>query len=234
MTGDASAFRSKDQVLVDLSKALGFSADSLAVNRQGRLSPQQFSQLIVRCLKPLGLAVLFAAMPFAFWAGMTGMHEHVSFPSGLDMFIGQLMHLGQMLEDQGKISTLTTVLSVLAGVGMGAYNLSRFSPGLYFDLLAREVVAREGRVTAREEQTMRPNGRDPIEKYFFDVKTDRFDVNLAAYRALESGAMYLIYVLPRSGQLVSMEPKVTRADRQTTDSPAPVTPEINPPSPVST
>jgi hypothetical protein len=232
VTGDASGFRSKDQVLFDLAKALGFSPDSLAVNRQGRLSPQQFSQYIGRCLKPLGMAVFFAALPFVFWAGMTGMRQHISFPAALDMFVGQLMHLGQMLEDQGKISTLATVLSVLGGIGMGAYNLSRFSPGMYFDLLAREVVTREGRVTAREEQTMRPNGRDPIEKYFFDVKTDRFDVNLAAYRALESGAMYLIYVLPRSGQLVSMEPKVTRADRAT-DSPAPA-PEINPPSPVST
>jgi hypothetical protein len=79
---------------------------------------------------------------------------------------------------------------------------------------------------------MRANARDPIEKYFFDMKTDRYDVNLAAYRALESGAMYLIYVLPRSGTLIALEPKVTRSGSEslsrlasaTTPTAAPVPP----------
>jgi len=38
-------------------------------------------------------------------------------------------------------------------------------------------------------------------------------VNHAAYKALENGSTYLMYVLPRSGVLVSMEPKIfTKAD----------------------
>jgi hypothetical protein len=32
-------------------------------------------------------------------------------------------------------------------------------------------------------------------------------VNLAAYRAIEDGAVYLLYILPRSRQLVAIEPK---------------------------
>ena len=90
---------------------------------------------------------------------------------------------------------------------------------MYFDLLAREVVAREGRVIAREEQTLRPNGRDPIEKYYFDVKDKRYDVNHAAYKALENGSNYLMYVLPRSGVLVAMEPKIIQPA-------APVSPRV--------
>ena len=33
-------------------------------------------------------------------------------------------------------------------------------------------------------------------------------VNLAAYRALEAGSIYLVYLLPRSQMLVSIEPKM--------------------------
>lgn len=232
MSSDGTAFRSKEQVLIDLSKALGFSPESLEANRKGRLSPEQFKQHIGRCISPFGMAICFAVLPILFWTALTGMNEHVSFSAALDIFIGKLLHIGQMLEAQGKLSTLATVASVLGGLGFAAYNLLKFSPAMYFDLLAREVVTREGRVLARDEQTMRPNGRDPIEKYFFDVKTDRYDVNLAAYRALESGAMYLIYVLPRSGVLISLEPKVTRTDAPASNGPAPATP-VNPPAPVA-
>lgn len=212
MIQDSAAFRSKEQVLYDLSQALGFSPASLEANRQGKLSPDQFKQFIGRCVSPAGIALFSAIAPFLLWATLTGTREHVSFPVGFNMFLGQLLHLSEMLESQGKISTLMTVGSVLAGLGIAAYFVSRFSPGLYFDLLTRQVVAREGRVIAREEQTLRPNGRDPIEKYFFDVKNQRYDVNFAAYKALENGSTYIMYVLPRSGVLVAMEPKVTKAD----------------------
>jgi len=210
VTGDSTGFRNQDQVLFDLSKALGFSPESLAANRQGRLSSEQFQQHFGRCISPLVMAIFFAALPILFWTGLTGMHEHLSFVAALSTLIGKLTHVGQMLDDEGKLSTVIKVASILAGLGFGAFTLTKFSPARYFDMLARDVVTREGRVIAREEQTMRPNGRDPIEQYFFDVKTERYDVNLAAYRALESGAMYLIYVLPRSGTLIALEPKVTR------------------------
>jgi hypothetical protein len=204
---NSSAFRTREQVLFDLSKALGFSPASLEANRLGRLSADQFKHFIGRCVNPAVIAAISAIAPFLLWVSLTGMKEHVSFPVALNIFIGQLLHLSEMAEAKGKISTLLTVVTVLAGLGFAAYNLMRFSPGMYFDLLAREVVAREGRVIAREEQTLRPNGRDPIEKYYFDVKDKRYDVNHAAYKALENGSNYLMYVLPRSGVLVSMEPK---------------------------
>jgi len=211
VTTNPTGFRSNEQVLFDLSKALGFSPDSLAANRRGRLSAEQFRQHFGRCLSPLAMAIFFAALPILFWTGLAGFHQHVSFLAALSAFLGKLTHIPQMLDDDGKVSTIVTLGTVLGGLGFGAYNLAKFSPARYFDLLAREVVTREGRVIAREEQTMRSNGRDPIEKYFFDMKTDRYDVTFAAYRALESGAMYLVYVLPRSGTLIALEPKVTHS-----------------------
>ena len=224
MIDDASAFRTKEQVLFDLSTAMGFSPESLEANRLGRLSAEQFKKFIGRCLNPAGIAIVSAIAPFLLWVALTGMREHVSFPAALGIFVGQLLHLSEMAEAKGKISTLVTVATVLAGLGFAAYNLMRFSPGMYFDLLAREVVAREGRVIAREEQTMRPNGRDPIEKYYFDSKNNRYDVNHACYKALENGSTYLMYVLPRSGVLVSMEPKITQADAPAAPRAAVVTP----------
>jgi hypothetical protein len=231
---DASAFRTKDQVLFDLSKAMGFSPESLEANRLGRLSAEQFKKFIPRCLNPAAIAAVSAIAPFLLWVSLTGMREHVSFPAALGIFVGQLLHIGEMAEAQGKISTVMRVGTVLAGLGFAAYNAMRFSPGMYFDLLAREVVAREGRVIAREEQTLRPNGRDPIENYFFDVKDKRYDVNFACYKALENGSTYLMYVLPRSGVLVSMEPKIIKADAPAVPKPAPAQePETAPPDHVS-
>ncbi len=233
MIDDASVFRTKEQVLFDLSNAMGFSPESLAANRLGRLSGEQFKKFIGRCLNPAGIAIVSAIAPFLLWVALTGMREHVSFTAALGIFVGQLLHLSEMAEAKGKISTLVTVGTVLGGLGFAAYNLMRFSPGMYFDLLAREVVAREGRVIAREEQTMRPNGRDPIEKYYFDSKNNRYDVNHACYKALENGSTYLMYVLPRSGVLVSMEPKITKADAPSAPK-APTAHEVAPPhAPVS-
>ena len=233
MIDDASVFRTKEQVLFDLSNAMGFSPESLAANRLGRLSGEQFKKFIGRCLNPAGIAIVSAIAPFLLWVALTGMREHVSFTAALGIFVGQLLHLSEMAEAKGKISTLVTVGTVLGGLGFAAYNLMRFSPGMYFDLLAREVVAREGRVIAREEQTIRPNGRDPIEKYYFDSKNNRYDVNHACYKALENGSTYLMYVLPRSGVLVSMEPKIFQPGVQSAPKAAPVPQAAPPHAPVS-
>lgn len=208
MTHDSSTFRNQEQVLFDLSTALGFSPQSLEANRLNRLSSDQFKKFIGPALAPAGLALISAAAPFLLWISLAGMREHVGFFAAANTFIGKLMHISEMAEAQGKISTLVTVVTIVAGLGFAAYNLTRFSLGMYFDLLAREVVAREGRVIAREEQILRPNGRDPIERYFFDVKDKRYDVNHAAYKALDNGSSYIMYVLPRSGVLVSLEPKI--------------------------
>lgn len=100
---------------------------------------------------------------------------------------------------------------------------SRVPLAIYFDLLDRKVVRSEGRVVAREETVNRANGRDPIEKYFFSLRYLNMPVNLKAYRALEAGSIYLVYLLPRSEELVSIEPKIegepdTSGDRTTPES----------------
>ncbi len=45
MIEDATIFRTKEQVLYDLSKALHFSPESLEANRKGRLSKEQMKAI---------------------------------------------------------------------------------------------------------------------------------------------------------------------------------------------
>ena len=65
MIEDATIFRSKQQVLCDLAKALHFSPESLEANRQGRFTKDQSKNLAQRCVKPalLGRGLCFRAFP---------------------------------------------------------------------------------------------------------------------------------------------------------------------------
>ena len=207
MSNNTAAFRDREQVLGDLAKALHFSPKSLEDNRKGKLSSDQFTSLIGRFLKPLIMTALFAAGPFLVWGLITSSGQQVSFIAGVQLFVGQLTHLGDLADSEGKFAVITRVGSVLLCLVLAGLTGAKISFGLYFDLLEGAVRPVEGRVIAREETTLRENGRDPIEKYFFDLKTDRHEVNLAAYRAIENGSVYVLYLLPRSRQLIAIEPK---------------------------
>jgi hypothetical protein len=221
---DASIFRTKERVLFDLSRALGFSAVSLEANQQGRLTSEQVKQLSGRVLRPLFGAVLCAVTPMLFWTVLVSLHEHVRFQQGLGMLVVQLMHPAQLLETYGRMGMVFRLGSVLIGVGLAVFGASKVPWALYLDLLDRRVIIVEGRVVAREEQIMKPNGRDPIENYYFSVKGDYHPVSLAAYRAIENGSVYVAYVTPRSRTLVSMEPKMNDSDSR--EAPAPRTSTI--------
>jgi len=206
---DTTGYRSKEQVLYDLAKAYPFSPQALEANRQGRLSGDQFKQYIARCTRPAVMSIAWLVAPFLVWTGMAAARQHVSWFAAFPIFLNSLIHLSETMAAQGKISTIATLGSTLACIGLGFYTASRISTMLYFDLLERKVVAKESRVVGREEQIMRPNGRDPIERYYYGARSQYYEVSLAAFRALESGSMYILYLLPRSDVLVSLEPKVT-------------------------
>jgi hypothetical protein len=204
-------FRSSEQVLNDLYKALHFSPEALAINRKGRVSSQQIKRLAVRCIRHAFLASVFLFVPLFLWSALTSAQQQVSLFSAPPLLFNDLLHLSDSVEAHGRFGALFRLVTILGGLAIGLYMVSRFPFALYFDLLDGAVFVREGRIIAREEQTLRSNGRDPVEKYFLDIKTERFEVNLAAYRAVENGGMYLVYLLPRSQVLVSLEPKAAKA-----------------------
>jgi hypothetical protein len=205
---DATRFRTKEQVLYDLSQALRFSPESLEANRKGRLSKEQVKQLAPQVVSPTILTFALAVGPLAVWTYITAGRQQLSFINAFPALINELTHVNDLFEAHGKVSGVMMLASILVPMAIAAFMLLRLPIMLYFDLLDRKVEAREGRVVAREEQINRPNGRDPIEKYFFSLRYLNMPVSLAGYRALEAGSLYIVYLLPRSELLVSIEPKM--------------------------
>lgn len=208
MIEDALTYRTKEQVLYDLSKALQFSPDSLDANRQGQLSKEQLKQLYPRVLRPALLIVILTIGPFAVWTWITATQGNLSFSSAFPVLLAQLTHMQDLFDAHGSKGAMLVLASFVISLGLAAFLILRLPWALYFDLLDRKVEAQEGRVTAREETTNRDNGRDPIEKYFFSLRFLNMPVNLAAYRALENGSLYIVYLTHRSQLLVSIEPKM--------------------------
>lgn len=225
MVEDAAIFRTKEQVLIDLSKALGFSPSSLTENRKGRLSNQQLRRLAGRCLKPGLLTMVFAVAPLLVWTSITANVEQLPFTDAFLALLNELAHVNDLFESHGKLGALIMLGSILISLGLAILMAWRFPFLLYLDLLDGKVEMREGRVVAREEQMNRPNGRDPIEKYFFCLRHLTVRVNLAAYRAIENGSIYFVYLLPRSETLVALEPKMEEKRPAASASPEPAATE---------
>ncbi len=211
MIEDATIYRSKEQVLCDLAKALEFSAESLESNRKGRLSPDQTKRLAKRCATPAGLAVVLAWAPFLVWSYLISASQQIPFGAAVPVLLHELAHVKELFEAHGKMGGALMLGSFIISLGLAVLVATRVPIALYFDLLDRKVIKSEGRVVAREETTNRENGRDPIEKYYFSLRFLNMPVNLRAYRALEAGSVYLVYLLPRSEELVSIEPKIDDA-----------------------
>lgn len=212
MIEDAVTYRTKDQVLYDLSKALQFSPESLDANRRGRLSKEQVKLLSRQVIRPAILTFLFLTAPFVIWTWITAGRQQLSFANAFPALLTELTHAHDLMEAHGKIGGAMMLGSILLSLAIAAFMAFQVPLALYFDLLDRKVESREGRVTAREETVNRPNGRDPIEKYFFSLRYLNMAVNLAAFRALENGSVYIVYLTHRSEILVSIEPKIEDAD----------------------
>ncbi len=205
---DATTFRSKATVLGELSKALQFSPESLEANRKGQLSGEQVKKLAGQYLPPVFFTWLFAVAPFGVWIYITSTRQHLSSLAALPVFMHEITHVNDLFDAEGKMGGVIMFGSILISLAIAIIMAFRVSLAACADILDRKVSVQEGRVIAREETVNRPNGRDPIEKYFFCLRYLTMPVNLAAYRAIEPGSIYLVYLLPRSQLLVAIEPKM--------------------------
>jgi hypothetical protein len=197
--------------LYDLSKSLPFSPESLEANRRGKISKEQKKRFASQCARPAILTLIFALAPFVVWTWITAQREQLPMDNAFPALLTELTHVNDLFQAHGKMGGAVMIGSILISLAMAAFMAGRVPMMLYFDLLDGKIELREGRVVAREEQINRPNGRDPIEKYFFSLHYLNMPVNLAAYRALEAGSIYILYLLPRSELLASIEPKMDDA-----------------------
>jgi hypothetical protein len=208
---DTTTYRSKEQVLFDLSKALQFSPEALETNRKGKLSTDQAKLLWRRVIPPIVLMLALAIGPLLIWTSITATRNQLPFDSAVPALFNEITHVNDLLETRGKIGGITMLGSIIGSLAFAAFMAFQIPFSLYFDLLERKVESREGRVVAREETVNRPNGRDPVEKYFFSLRYLNMPVSLAAFRAIENGSIYIVYLTPRSEILVSIEPKMENA-----------------------
>jgi hypothetical protein len=207
MAKAGESWRTKEQVLIDLANALHFSADALEQNRKGYLAIEQWQRLFAKFLRPVLITAAFIVGPFGIWA-LIGFMNGAGLSESLDHVFSVAVQPKLLFQEHGTFVSGFILAVTLGGFVMGLRKGSKISMGLYFDLIERKVIAKEGRIEGREEQVFRTGGRDPIESYFFDLKTERFEVPSAAVQALDNGAAYCVYILPRSRVLVSIEPKV--------------------------
>ena len=212
MAKPIETWRTKEQVLEDLAKALHLSTPALEQNRRGRLAADQWQVLFFRFLNPVVTAAGCILAPFCIWALMASANSSVSFGGSLSDVFSMAFKPGRVFENHGMVTSLAIIALTLGCIGVGLYQARNISLALYFDLIERSVVIKEGRVEAREEEIFRSGGRDPLEHYFLDLKTEKFSVPREAVLAIDSGAAYNVYVLPRSRTLVAIEPKRSLGD----------------------
>src|SRR5580700_901266 len=100
---DATIYRTKEQVLYDLSKALRFTPESLEANRKGRLSKEQVKQLAPQVILPMILTFVLAVGPLAAWTYVTAGRQQLSFENAFPALINELMHVHDLFEAHGKV-----------------------------------------------------------------------------------------------------------------------------------
>jgi hypothetical protein len=211
-TAASEQWRSKQQILRDLAKAFRFSAHSLEANRRGKLGPEQVRSTFLELVRPLVFGAGCVLAPLSLWTIMVMMDRRTSSSESFSYVISSMLSPGELWQSLGYFKTAIAGLATLAGLIGGVLFCKRFSMALYFDLLEHTVVIREGRVESSEHEVLRKAGKDPLEQYFFHHKNEKFAVSRQAFRAIDCGAAYYIYYLPRSRRLVAVEPKIGPTD----------------------
>jgi hypothetical protein len=140
---------------------------------------------------------------------LIGFSGNTAFSDAVGTVFSKVVHPKDLFEERGWLVAGAMIVATLGCIGFGVHKAMGVSFGMYFDLIERAVVVKEGRIEGRDEQIFRDGGRDPLEHYYFDMKTWRFDVTREAFLAIDSGAAYVVYMLPRSRRLVAVEPKIS-------------------------
>jgi len=212
VTVTSEQWRSKEQILRDLAKAFHFSASSLAANRRGKLAWGQIRSTFFVLVRPLVFAAGFVLAPLFLWTVLAMLDGRGSSAESFTYVMSCLASPADLWADLGGLKTTLALIITLTGLVVGAIFAGRFSVALYFDLIDRVVLIREGRVESSEHELLRKNGKDPVENYYFHFKSEKFPVSRKAFKALDCGAAYYLYVLPRSRRLVAVEPKIRPSD----------------------
>jgi hypothetical protein len=172
-----------------------------------KLLNDQIKQRISRCIVPFVIAFALLIGPLVFGASWASSATQTSFLQGLGVLGGYVFHLSDTVEKFGKSGITLYGGGALLVMFLGVVMASRIPMGLYLDLLEGAVVAKSGRVEATEHERGRKRSGDSIDEFYFRMRDESFKVNRAAFDAIDNNANYQVYVLPRSRELLALEPK---------------------------
>jgi len=194
VTGD---YEQQDPI-EELSRAHGFTKSDLEINRAGKISERQASQLWVKALQPVN----YPAKALCGW---------LLFCFCVQTFVPDIV-LAIIAMFSGKI--VAAAFGVVTLTAAGALALAMMQSGrsmllLIHDVKAGKVTHVEGRASATWEDKD-GLGLDRVRKdkrgqYWYVIRDERFEVGEDGFKALVPG-VYRIYYAPSSKLLLSVEP----------------------------
>ena len=215
--------RSPEQELDDLSKANGFTAVELAMNRLGKIGAGQVSEIIEEILRPLVKSFLVVLgwlllIILTTWIISAGIHVDAHRPFSGIVFLRRFwLFRGLYVLTFVRLGAVIMVISCAGAFIVAAMTATVNISGMIRDAWDGKVAAIEGRVYATEEEkrgspwdavreqwTRVRQERDKI--YRYAVRDVAVEVSYAGFRALASGGHYKLYYTPRSKLLLSIEP----------------------------
>lgn len=191
---------------MDLSKALQFSNGDLQSFRKGSLSAASCQVLLAKVIAPAAKAAAVTVVPLIALAFYVTNSNHASISDGLSILVSRVGNIKEFAENEGWFRTVLYGVGALALLGLGVYYTLKIPLGLLADIIAKQVLTLDGRVTGREEEKGGKGKADEVVDYFFEMRQGKFPVNRRAFQTLDSGGSYRVYYLPRSKTLVAIEP----------------------------
>lgn len=182
----------ESDALAELHRALqdefNFVEDDLIENRAGRLSPRQRLALLFLQLRNALLWAPFLLMGLAFAS---------LFPFFLivqPLLQGERVEVGAWVGGALGLGLGSVLALIIVVSGLTALR----------DLLGGAVQSVEGQVD--KQIITSGSGRNRSTRYYYTLDGQQFRVNRTAYNALVEGRPYRLHYLPRSKQVVSVEP----------------------------
>ena len=201
-----------DVLITSLASGIGFNADELMANREGKIHKHQFDRMLKDELgmKLIGLGMTLL-MGLVFRLSWVVSVEKRSIWKFFWRTLQNPMHfLNHVIGGLEEPLPVVVQIILLAFPVIVISQLFKIPWLLVLDLLSRKVLKEGGSVSARwdEKRLKGKGGRegDLVSSYVYTIKNRTFPVTRSGYEALISTIDYNLYYLPRTRCVLSAEP----------------------------
>lgn len=204
---------SRTAVAEALAAAIGFSEESLAANRSGRLDPQQRAILLEAISRPWVRGLPAVGIWLVLWSLYATLVLRLNLAEAIGGVLARLVQPQLLWTGVGMLTSGDRTPLLLSGAAVSLLLLLAFTAAqtpwrAVLDLLDRRVEAYHGRVRVVEE-SLEDRGMPGAARFYFELRDERrFPVSRAAAGALDDGGVYDVYFTPRAGVVVGIAPAV--------------------------